>query len=155
MNIVGFIIFIVLGTIVIVKVPKVLVYKKETDYSEYPVAIGTVNHTQDFCGDRWIVCFMDETGREVLGMDDIISYGTFSPEKYHIPKFGTKEKIFFWKDDSRSYYAINGKRVEYNIHFCNEDLYNLQRIKGKRSAFFAVLFGLFLITCGFLIYFKG
>lgn len=154
MNIVGFIIFNILGIIVIVMYPKILTYGQIEDYSEYPVAIATVIGTSDFCGYRWIVEFTDETGREVLGMDDMLAYNTFSPEKYHLPKRRTKEKVFFWKDDSNSYYAINGKRVEYNIHFCNEDLYNLNRIQHKRSLFFSKLFGIFCIICGFLIYFK-
>lgn len=155
MNILGAIIFIIIGTIVIVKVPKILMYKKETDYSKYPVEIGTVNHMEDFGGDRWIVSFTDETGKKVLGMDDIISYSIFLPDKYNIPKFGTKEKIYFWKYDCKSNYSINGQRVEYYTHFCNEDLYNLQRIKGKRHSILAVLLGLVFITCGVLIYFKG
>ena len=80
----------------------------------------------DFIGDRWIVGFPDETGKEVLGMDDMISSDTFFPNKYHIPKFGTKEK-----------------------------LYDLQK-KHKKDAYLgAIGIGAFLIICGILIALLG
>ena len=28
-------------------------------------------HTEDCCGDRWIVYFTDDSGRKLVGMDDI------------------------------------------------------------------------------------
>lgn len=53
---------------------------------KYPKTLGTVLHTHDFTGHRWIVKFYNEQGREVLGMDDVLAAETFHPEKYHLPK---------------------------------------------------------------------
>lgn len=149
MNILG-IIFLIIGISEIVIVPKML--KGETkEYSKYPVATGTVCHMEDFIGDRWIVSFIDETGREVLGMDDMILTNTFFSNKYHIPKVGTKEKVYYWKYDGESNFSVNNQNIEYYIHFCNEDLYDLQK-KSKRDARFSSIgLGTFLIICGILI----
>ena len=75
MNIVG-IIFLIIGISEILIVPKML--KKEMkEYSKYPVQTGTVCHMEDFIGDRWIVSFIDETGKEVLGTIDVDIYNFF------------------------------------------------------------------------------
>ena len=151
MNILGCIIFLIIGIFIILFVPKLLKYKNE-DYSEYPVATGEICHQQDFIGNRWIVSFSDESGKEVLGMDNIISsYNTFSPEKYTIPKIGTKEKNYNWKNDHASQFSINNQKVEYYIHFCNEKLYSLQISKGKSHSSFAIIIGLTFIILGIFI----
>jgi len=128
---------------------------EEKEYSKYPVAIGTVYHMEDFIGDRWIVGFIDEAGKEVLGMDDMISSDTFFPNKYHIPKFGTKEKVYYWKYDEKSNFSVNNQNIEYYIHFCNEDLYDLQKKLKRDACFCAIDLGIFLIICGILIGFFG
>lgn len=44
-------------------------------------------------------------------MDNIISsYNTFNPEKYTMPKFGTEEKIYFWKYDNESQLVLMIKK---------------------------------------------
>lgn len=151
MNIFGCIIFLIIGILIILFVPKLLNHKNE-DYSKYPVTTGKVCHQHDFIGNRWIVSFLDENGKEVLRMDNIISsYNTFSPEKYTIPKVGTEEKIYFWKNDHKSQFSINNQKVEYYIHFCNEKLYSLQITKGKRHSTVAIIIGLTFIIFGIFI----
>lgn len=79
MNILGCIIFIIIGIIIILFVPKALKYT-DKDYSKYPITTGKVFHQHNFIGNRWIVSFLNEDGKEVLGMDNIISsYNTFNP----------------------------------------------------------------------------
>ncbi|MEE0634896.1 MAG: hypothetical protein UCL21_03695 [Bacilli bacterium] len=159
MHILGGIIFLIIGIGIIIMATKKFKCEKkeyeEMDYSQYPVATGTVYHMHDFIGDRWIVGFPDETGKEVLGMDDMISSDTFFPNKYHIPKFGTKEKIYYWKYNGKSSFSITSQKVEYYIHFCNEKLYDLQK-KHKKDAYLgAIGIGAFLIICGILIALLG
>lgn len=81
MHILGCIIFLIIGISIIIIATKIFKCEKKEyekmDYSQYPVATGTVYHMHDFSGDRWIVGFPDETGKEVLGMDDMISSDTF------------------------------------------------------------------------------
>ncbi|MEI3530404.1 MAG: hypothetical protein V8Q75_04960 [Bacilli bacterium] len=155
MNLLGCIIFLIIGTSIMIMGSKMLKREKkeyeEKEYSKYPVAIGTVYHMEDFIGDRWIVVFIDETGKEVLGMDDMISSNTFFPNKYHIPKVGTKEKIYYWKYDEKSNFSVNNQNIEYYIHFCNEDLYDLQKKLKRDACFCAIGLGIFLIICGILI----
>lgn len=155
MHILGCIIFLIIGISIIIIATKTFKREKkeyeEMDYSQYPVATGTVYHMHDFSGDRWIVGFPDETGKEVLGMDDMISSDTFFPNKYHIPKFRTKEKIYYWKYNEKSSYGINNQKVEYYIHFCDEKLYDLQKKHKKYTFLGAIGIGLFLIICGILI----
>lgn len=143
-------VFIIIGTITIIYTPKLIMYKKK-DYSKFPVTTATIGHMHDFTGDRWIVHFKNEKGIEVLGMDDVISYSTFFPDKYHIPKFGQQEEVYYWEYEGKSNYRISKQRVEYYIHFCNEDLYELQKIKGKNHSIIAVIIGLAFIICGILI----
>lgn len=155
MHILGCIIFLIIGISIIIIATKIFKFEKKEyekmDYSQYPVATGTVYHMHDFSGDRWIVGFPDETGKEVLGMDDMISSDTFFPNKYHIPKFRTKEKIYYWKYNEKSSYGINNQKVEYYIHFCDEKLYDLQKKHKKYTFLGAIGIGLFLIICGILI----
>lgn len=152
MNILGCIIFIIIGIIIILFVPKALKYT-DKDYSKYPITTGKVFHQHNFIGNRWIVSFLNEDGKEVLGMDNIISsYNTFNPEKYTMPKFGTEEKIYFWKYDNESQFGINNQKIEYYIHFCNENLYSLQITKCKRHSIIAIILGLLFIIFGILIW---
>lgn len=154
MNIFGCIIFLIIGTSVMImglKCQRVKKEYEEKEYSKYPVAVGTIYHMENFIGDRWIVGFIDETGKEVLGMDDMISSNTFCSNKYHIPKFGTEEKIYYWKYDKKSKFSVNGQNIEYYIHFCNEDFYDFQRKLKKDACFWIIGIGLFLTICGILI----
>lgn len=146
------IILIAIGIIVITYIPGTTGYK-EKNYSGHPVSKGMVNRMQDFGGDRWIVEFEDEDGNKVLGMDNIISYNTFSPKKYHLPKPGNEEKIYYWKYDGNSKYSVNDRNIEYYFHFCNEDLYTLQKTKGRRNFISAGFFGTLIIICGSLLMF--
>lgn len=155
MHILGCIIFLIIGIGIIIIATKTFKREKkeyeEMDYSQYPVATGTVYHMHDFSGDRWIVGFPDETGKEVLGMDNMISSDTFFPNKYHIPKVGTKEKIYYWKYNEKSNFSVNNQKVEYYIHFYNEKLCNLQKKHKKYTFLSAIGIGVFLIICGILI----
>lgn len=155
MSILGCIIFLIIGISIIIIATKIFKCEKKEyekmDYLQYPVATGTVYHMHDFIGNRWIVGFLDETGKEVLGMDDMISSNTFFPNKYHIPKFRTKEKVYYWKCNEKSNFSVNNQKVEYYIHFCNEKLYDLQKNHKKYTFLCAIGIGLFLIICGILI----
>lgn len=51
MNIFGCIIFLIIGILIILFVPKLLNHKNE-DYSKYPVTTGKVCHQHDFIGNR-------------------------------------------------------------------------------------------------------
>ena len=72
MNIVGCILFVIAG-IIAIKVSGVTKKQGLSDYSKCNTAIGKVTHTEDCCGDRWIVYFTDDSGRKQVGMDDIIA----------------------------------------------------------------------------------
>lgn len=139
MSILGCSICLIIGISIILVAIKIFNNEKKNmnklDYSKYPVATGIVYHMEDFIGDRWTVGFLDETGKEVLGMDDMISSNTFFPNKYHIPKIGLKEKIYYWKYDKKSNFSVNNQKNEYYIHFCNEELYDLQK-KLKEMLFY-------------------
>lgn len=76
MNIVGCILFVIAG-IIVIKVSGVTKKQGLSDYSKCNTAIGKVTHTEDCCGDRWIVYFTDDSGRKLVGMDDIIAASSF------------------------------------------------------------------------------
>lgn len=144
------IIFIAVG-IILFKVTKNL-YHEKNDYLNYPTTTGTVLHTHDFAGQRWLVEFYDEQGRLVLGMDDVLAGSTFHPEKYHIPKSDTEEQFYYWElDRTKRSYSINGRLVEYYIHFCDEGLYELSKKKLKRSAMEGRLIGSAFIVAGLVM----
>lgn len=152
MNIVGAIIFIGIGIIIITKVYKLLKYDEDTDYTKYPVAIGTVLGTE--FDERWIVSFIDKTGEEVLGMDDFLACSTFFKDKYSLPKRRTKEKVYYWKYEENSQYSINHKEIKYYIHFCNEDMYELAKKQNKRELIIFVFIGLAFIVSGVIIFYQ-
>lgn len=153
MNIVGCIIFII-AAIIAVKVTKITKKQGLDDYSECSTAIGKVTHTEDFCGDRWIVYFTDDMGRNCVGMDDIIAASSFS-DKYKRPAVGSEEKIYYYPRTDNSLYKINNDGVEYYIHFCNEDLHELQRHVTKRTCIIGNVIGIIFMFCALLILIFG
>ena len=150
MNVFGGIIFIIIGIYTIIRIPKVLLYK-ENDYTKFNETTGTVIGTEDFMGNRWIVEFIDENGEKVLGMDDVITYSTFFPKTFNIPEKGQEERIHYWKPDTNLKYSINNKPIKYYIHFYNEDLYKLKKVKGRNHSILAVAIGIIIILCGILV----
>lgn len=149
MNIVGAIIFWVAGfiSIMLTRVLK----EENKDYSSYPVAVGTVLGTENFCGQRWVVRFTDLSGEEVLGMDDVIGYSTFHPENYHLPKRKLQEKVYYYVRDDKSIYTINDKSVDYYIHFCDETLYELTKVKRKKSRISCITLGIVFVILGIVV----
>lgn len=128
----------------------------EPDYSRYPVTVGTVLGTHSCSTVRWLVRFTDETGREVLGMDDIPAGSSLHPERYHIPKSSTEERIFYWKcNREKQRYSLNGVPVEYHIHFCDESLYGLSKEEIRKSSFRIRILGIGILTAGGLVLLKS
>jgi len=153
MNIIGAIIFWSAGIAFAFFIPRIF-KRKRIDYSQYPVTTGNIMHTEKLKGDRWIVAF-DLDGKEVLGMDDCFAASTFKPEKYHLPKYGTQEKIYYWKYTGNSSYNINRKKVEYYIHFCDESFYTLYDEKERNSNIGYRILGAIIIFLGMLIFLFG
>lgn len=153
MNIVGCIIFIIAG-IIAVEFPKVSKSQGLKDYSKCRVAEGIVIGTLDFYGERWAVYFTDEKGREVLGMDDVIAESSFS-HKYKRPVSKTEEKVYYYPMKDNGSITLNGKKAEYYIHFCNDDLYELQKHVVKRSCIIGKVVGCILVVCAILILIKS
>lgn len=104
--------------------------------------------------DRWIVYFTDDSGRKQVGMDDIIAASSFS-NKYKGPTSGTDEKVYYYPRTDNSIYRINQDSVDYYIHFCNEDLYELQRHVANRTDIMGKIIGSCLIFAALLILIFG
>lgn len=139
MKVIG-IIFIIVG-IFLFRVTRNL-YCEKTDYMKYPKTVGTVLHTHDFTGCRWIVQFYNEEGREVLGMDDVVAASSFHSEEYHMPQKNTEQQFYYWELNRQKYhYSINDTPIEYYIHFCDEELYELAHKQLRRSAMGGCLIG--------------
>lgn len=153
MNIVGCILFIIAG-IIAIKISGVTKRQGLNDYSKCNTAIGKVTHTEDLCGDRWIVYFTDDMGRNLVGMDDIIAASSFS-DKYKRPVSGAEEQVYYYPRTDSSIYQINHDSVDYYIHFCNEDLYELQRHVANRTDIFGKIIGCILIFAALLILILG
>lgn len=153
MNIVGCILFVISG-IIAIKVSGVTKKQGLSDYSKCNTAIGKVTHTEDCCGDRWIVYFTDDSGRKQVGMDDIIAASSFS-NKYKRPTSGTDEQVYYYPRTDNGIYRINQDSVDYYIHFCNEDLYELQRHVANRTDIMGKIIGSCLIFAALLILIFG
>lgn len=153
MNIVGCILFVIAG-IIAIKVSEIIKRQGLSDYSKCNTAIGKVTHTEDCRGDRWIVYFTDDSGRKQVGMDDIIAASSFS-NKYKRPISGTDEQIYYYPRISNRIYRINQDSVDYYIHFCNEDLYELQRHVANRTYIIGKIIGSSLIFAALLILIFG
>lgn len=110
MNIVGCILFVIAG-IIAIKVSGVTKKQGLSDYSKCNTAIGKVTHTEDCCGDRWIVYFTDDSGRKQVGMDDIIAASSFS-NKYKRPTLGTDEQVYYYPRTDNSIYRIKPDRCK-------------------------------------------
>lgn len=129
---------------------------EETDYSRYPVTVGTVLGTHSFSTTRWLVRFTNEAGREMLGMDDIPAGSSMHPERYHIPQSGTEERIYYWKcSGEKQHYSLNGVPVEYHIHFCDESLYKLSKEEICKSAARIRILGICILIAGFFVLLKS
>ncbi|MCD8241134.1 MAG: hypothetical protein LUD73_01685 [Lachnospiraceae bacterium] len=85
MNIIGAILFAGIGIVWFFMASGIR--RKSTDYTSYPVTVGTVLHTENFVAERWTASFCID-GKDVLGMDDRFAASTWKPEKYHLPKYG-------------------------------------------------------------------
>ena len=128
--------------------------RKPINYKQYPVAEGIVIGTYDFIGTRWMVRFKDETGREVIGADDMYAESTFHPQKHAIPKRGDTERIYYWENSDPSSHRINGTPIQYMFHFCKEDFYSLknERDKWRKILLWGIV--LFMYIVGILILFS-
>ena len=156
MNIVGCIIFFIAG-IIAVKLTKWAFAREPKDYSLCDTAVGEVCGTEDFCGERWIVSFLDKNGNEVLGMDDyIVIYTSFwDRHDYKSPIRRSEEQIYYYPCTENSRYIIGNKEVKYYIHFRNEEYYELAKHKRQiYPRYGAVVGGLFMIA-GLLILVSG
>lgn len=153
MNIVGFILFIIIA-ILSVKISDLLKEYGLDNYSNCNIAKGYVILTGNFYGERWIVEFNDETGRTVLGMDDITLANSFS-HKYEKPKRHSEELVYYYPKTDNGKFKINGKQIEYYIHFCNDDLYELRRHIDKRNCIIGRSMGIVFIVCAVLILLFG
>lgn len=161
MNIVGAIFFWAWGILFAFVFPKA--FKKDAiDYSQYDIALGTVlgtflemNDLTEQGSKRWIVAFTDAQGKPVLGIDKELYASTFKPEKYHLPKRKTQEKVYYWKRNDSSIYRINGQEVEYYIHFCDETLYRLLNEQDRRGEKVCVFLGVIFGLLGMLIFVFG
>lgn len=125
-----------------------------SEFTKCNTAIGTVTHTKDCCGDRCIVYFTDDSGRKQVGMYDIIAASSFS-NKYKRPASGTDEQVYYYPRTDNSIYRINQDSVDYYIHFCNEDLYELQRHVANRTDIMGKIIGSCLIFAALLILIFG
>ncbi len=118
-------------------------------YAARPTAVGTV---QGIPGSKqhWFVRFVNAEGEECLGMDDRFAESVFHAERYHMPKRGAVERVYYWPfeetfDRNGSYYYC-GMHAHYWIHFCDEGLYAVSHMKEKRR-----LWGGLLLAAAFLV----
>ncbi|MCD7840164.1 MAG: hypothetical protein LUG46_05985 [Erysipelotrichaceae bacterium] len=149
MNIIGIIVFWITGVICIFGFP-VIFHKKIVDYTKYPIIKGTVLHSEECGGKRWIVQF-NVDNQKVLAMDDYFMATTFNSQKYSLPQCGEVEDIYYWKYDGSSTYTINGTKVKYYFHFCNENYYQLRHIKDHHTIIMFRFLGIILLVIGFLM----
>ena len=141
------------ATVFILAVRKVY-NKKEIHYEQYPIIEADVMGTHDFNGDRWMVRFRDESGREVIAADDTSAESTFSPEKHAIPKRGTSERVYLWAIDYPTNRSISGMPIMYYFHFCNEEFYALSKMRNRRRSVALSLAAIALYIVGAVLLFK-
>lgn len=153
MNIIGCVMFFFAG-ILAIKFSRFFNEEGLNDYSNCPRAFGSVSHTHDFGGERWLVYFRDADGIERMGLDDLMAESSFS-HKYKQPVFGSEEYVYYYPIPERHSYSINGEKIMYYIHFCNDDLYELQRHVVKKRIVAGHIFGVVLWICAFLILMFG
>lgn len=134
---------------------KKLYSKEPVDYRQYPTVEGTVIGIHEFCGSRWMVRFQDETGRDVIGADDMRAESTFQPQKHSLPRRGDTEHIYYWQESRAGSYRINGTPILYRFHFCNEDFYSLRKERHKRWINGFRIAGVSLFFVGILVLFFG
>ena len=125
--------------------------RKRHSYAYLPIARATVLKTVDFGGDRWLVRFTTRYGREVLGMDDKRCVNVFHPEKHSLPKRDTLERVYYWKYTGKSKYRLNGKKVNYYIHFCNESFYEIRNRRENALIWVLGVLGVILLVFGYII----
>lgn len=65
------------------------------------------------------------------------------------------EKVYYYPRTDNSIYRINQDSVDYYIHFCNEDLYELQRHVANRTDIMGKIIGSCLIFAALLILIFG
>ncbi len=149
MNIIGMIIFTLVGTGIIVL--SIRFYSREKmDYSQYRWTTATVLHGRD---SKWVVEFKDENGRERLALDDRMMGYTFHPERDAIPKCGNTEEVYYWEHHSNRW--LDGEKVMYRFHFCNEKYYELIDMKERKNLMRGKILGIFIIFSGIIILFFG
>ena len=129
---------------------------KKKDFSEHPIAEGTVLGTYDFNRQRWMVKFTGPDGKEVIGADHIPSENTFHPENYTLPKRGYSEKFYYWEHGRKNNrLRINHIPVLYYIHFCNEDFYTLPMERNRRNRKYCLIASAVLFLLGIVVLIWG
>lgn len=151
MNILGAVIFITIGFGLLWFI-KWRDSDRKSDYSQYPKAMATVLGAEDFGGERWIVKFHNEEGKEVLGRDNELTGSTFHPERYHFPKRKMETYVYYWKKTGNSKYFLNNVLIEYDIHFCDDTLYELSKKSIKRSNAVIRIIAVCMTIAGVLIF---
>lgn len=154
MNLVGAVIFVVIGLLIIICVPKLYSENQNVDFSVYPQREAIVLHTYDFYGDRWVVEVQDINGEKFLGIDSILASSTFY-KTYHIPKTGEKVMIYYWESKKKGKFSINNIKLKYEFHFCDESFYELGKKKIKNSIIRSKILGILFIIGGVLIFIKN
>lgn len=122
-------------------------------YAARPTAVGTV---QGIPGSKqhWFVRFVNAAGEECLGMDDRFAESVFHAERYHLPKRGAVERVYYWPFeetfDRNSSYYYDGLRAHYWIHFCDDGLYAVSHTKEKRRLWWGLLLAAAFLVAGVL-----
>lgn len=118
-------------------------------YASRPTAEGTVQMVPHF-KNHWFVRFVNAEGKECLGMDDRFAESVFHPERYHMPKRGAVERVYYWPFeeayDRNVSYCVDNLCAHYWVHFCDESLYDVSHAKEKRR-----LCGYLLLAAAFMI----
>lgn len=129
---------------------------KEEDFSEYPIAEGTVIGTHDHIGGRrWMVQFITADGKKIIGADHIRSENTFHPERYVLPKRGNTEKFYYWEQGRNRQAKISGVPIVYYIHFCNEDFYTLIKERARRRRIYFLITSAVIFLLGVMVLIWG
>ncbi len=151
MNVIGTILFTFFGLLCF-KYAKIIKYDNNKDYTKYNVTMATIRRVEF---NRRMVEFVDEYGNTQLALDDYFTKATFKPEKQTLLKLGTKKEIYYWDIPSQKGFYLDGKKINYIFHFCDEDLYAFIRKRKKINVLQVQLIGILCFIFGITIYFFG
>ena len=155
MNVVGSILFFLVGTFCLIWAFK-RHRKSPVDYIQmYRVSSGKVWGTYDYYGKRWLVKFVTDNGQTVYGADDFLAGEIFHPENYKIPKPGDNIGFYYWPLKQPYTHSINDIPIACRIHFYDERYYELAKKKIKSTTNGIMFFALFMIVMGAMILLFG